>query len=133
MVSVPFARNEVLDVMPTSDDRDMHDGEPLPAVDAGNVDDFFAATYRELRRLARARLRGGGRDAMLDTTALVHESYLKLSRSQAALRFPDRARFLVAYTGSARARPACNEHNAASRPAMRKTFMAATPQVLFCG
>ena len=90
---VPFAGYEVL-----ARDARMHDGESLPPVDAGNVDDFFAATYRELRRLARARLRSGGRDVMLDTTALVHESYLKLSRSQAALRFPDRARFLV-YAG----------------------------------
>ena len=37
----------------------------------------FAATYPELRRLARARLRGGGRHTLLDTTSLVHESYLR--------------------------------------------------------
>ena len=76
----------------------MHDGESRAPVDSGSVDAFFAATYRELRGLAHARLRSGGRDVMLDTTALVHESYLKLSRSQAAARFPDRARFLV-YAG----------------------------------
>jgi RNA polymerase sigma factor (TIGR02999 family) len=63
----------------------------------GHVDDFFASTYRELRRLARSRLRGGGRNTVLDTTALVHESYLRLSRSGSP-RFPDRARFLV-YAG----------------------------------
>jgi RNA polymerase sigma factor (TIGR02999 family) len=61
------------------------------------VDELFAATYRELRQLAHARLRGGGRNAVLDTTALVHESYLRLSKS-GALQFPDRVRFLV-YAG----------------------------------
>ena len=64
---------------------------------AGAVDEMFASTYRELRLLAHARLRGGGRDAVLDTTALVHETFLKLS-GNAALQFPDRPRFLV-YAG----------------------------------
>jgi RNA polymerase sigma factor (TIGR02999 family) len=63
------------------------------------VDDAFAGTYPELRRLARARLRSGGRNTVLDTTALVHETYLKLSRG-AEIVFPDRARFLV-YAGRA--------------------------------
>jgi RNA polymerase sigma factor (TIGR02999 family) len=63
-----------------------------------HLDAHFAAAYRELKRLAHARLREGGRDAVLDTTALVHESYVKLAR-QGELQFPDRARFL-AYAGS---------------------------------
>ncbi len=42
-------------------------------------------------------LRGSGRNTVLDTTALVHESYLRLSKS-AELQFPDRVRFLV-YAG----------------------------------
>jgi hypothetical protein len=42
--------------------------------DAEAADRLFAATYGELRKLARARLRGGGRDTLLDTAALVHES-----------------------------------------------------------
>ncbi len=66
---------------------------PLP------VDDAFADAYQELRRVAHARLRGSGRQRVLDTTALVHETYLKLSRGE-ALAFPDRARFLV-YAGRA--------------------------------
>ena len=41
-------------------------------------DALFAAAYEELRRLARSRLRGGDRNTVLDTTALVHESYLRL-------------------------------------------------------
>lgn len=67
------------------------------AGDAVAVDALYAAAYRELRVLAHARLRGGGRNTVLDTTALVHESYLRLSRS-AELQFPDRGRFL-AYAG----------------------------------
>src|ERR1700682_5000297 len=40
-------------------------------------DALFAAAYTELHRLAQARLRAGGRNAVLDTTCLVHESYLR--------------------------------------------------------
>lgn len=46
---------------------------------ADGVGAMFAALYPQLRRLARARLRDGGREAVLDTTALVHESYLRLA------------------------------------------------------
>jgi hypothetical protein len=42
--------------------------------DAQAADDLFAVVYEDLRRLARARLRAGGRNALLDTSALVHES-----------------------------------------------------------
>jgi RNA polymerase sigma factor (TIGR02999 family) len=62
------------------------------------VDAGFAGAYQDLRRLARARLRDGGRNTVLDTTALVHETYLRLSKVVAS--FPDRARFL-AYAGHA--------------------------------
>jgi RNA polymerase sigma factor (TIGR02999 family) len=71
--------------------------EDIAPREDGSVDELFAATYRELRLLARARLRGGGRDVLLDTTALVHESYVKLSHG-VGLNFPDRPRFL-AYAG----------------------------------
>jgi RNA polymerase sigma factor (TIGR02999 family) len=47
--------------------------------------------------MAHSRLRGSGPHTVLDTTALVHESYLRLSKA-AGLAFPDRARFLV-YAG----------------------------------
>jgi RNA polymerase sigma factor (TIGR02999 family) len=70
--------------------------EPVPGADEA-VDQLYAATYRELRQLAHSRLRGGGRNLVLDTTALVHESYLRLSKSN-ELQFPDRTRFLV-YAG----------------------------------
>lgn len=71
--------------------------DPPPA--ESPVDEAFARAYPELRRLARARLRSGGRNTVLDTTALVHEAYLKISRNADAA-FPDRARFLV-YAGKA--------------------------------
>jgi RNA polymerase sigma factor (TIGR02999 family) len=41
-------------------------------------DDLFPVLYDELRRLARSRLASGGRNVLLDTTALVHESFLRL-------------------------------------------------------
>lgn len=69
-------------------------------VDAGtegpsqSVDESFAFAYQELKQLAKARLRGGGRDVMLDTTALVHEAYVRLS-PRLHLRFPDQSRFLA--------------------------------------
>lgn len=42
-------------------------------------DDFYAAVYQELRTIAHARLRQHRRGTMLNTTALVHEAYLKLA------------------------------------------------------
>jgi RNA polymerase sigma factor (TIGR02999 family) len=38
---------------------------------------LFAVAYEELRSQARAQLRGGGRNTLLNTTVLVHESYLR--------------------------------------------------------
>ena len=53
------------------------DGSP-PALDA-----LFTRVYDELRRLAH-QVRGGRPGATLDTTALVHEAYLKLLPSTGA-------------------------------------------------
>ena len=44
------------------------------------VDALWQAAYSELKKVARARLRGSGPHTVLDTTALVNESYLKLAR-----------------------------------------------------
>jgi len=63
------------------------------------VDALFDASYRELRRLARARLRGAKGDQTLNTTSLVHESYLRFVEA-GNLHLTDRARFL-AYAGHA--------------------------------
>jgi RNA polymerase sigma factor (TIGR02999 family) len=62
--------------------------------EAGAQDELFAAAYPELKKLARSRLRDGGRNTVLDTTALVHESYLKfLGGGQ--LRAGDRRAFFA--------------------------------------
>lgn len=68
--------------------RRVNAGEP------GAQDELFAAAYGELRKLARSRLRDGGRNTVLDTTALVHESYLRyLGNGQ--LRSDDRRAFFA--------------------------------------
>lgn len=51
----------------------------LPASVDAELPDLSAQAYCELRMLARTRLRGGGRETLLDTTALVHEAYLRLA------------------------------------------------------
>jgi RNA polymerase sigma factor (TIGR02999 family) len=56
--------------------------------------DVSDQTYRQLRTLARARLRHGGREALLDTTALVHEAYLRLASTDAP---PEEQRRFLAY------------------------------------
>lgn len=62
--------------------------------DSAARDELFAEAYRELRKLARARLRDGGRSTYLDTTALVHESYLRWL-DVGALRVDDRRAFFA--------------------------------------
>lgn len=66
------------------------------AGDAQAVDALFQRLYPELKRVAHARLYRvwGGGDAVLDTTALVHESYERLA-GQAGLSFADQAHFLA--------------------------------------
>jgi RNA polymerase sigma factor (TIGR02999 family) len=62
--------------------------------DRDAVDRLFAEVYEELRRVARRqRLRWAG-DSTLDTTALVHEAYLKLTAGQ-TLSWSDRAHFFA--------------------------------------
>jgi len=63
-----------------------------------DLDSMYAVSYRELRRLAHARLRSGGRNTVLDTTALVHESWLRLAQAGGAVAFQDKLRFL-SYAG----------------------------------
>ncbi len=54
---------------------------------------LFALVYQELRRMARSQRRVAGSPLTLDTTALVHEAYLKL-HTIAQERSVDRAHFL---------------------------------------
>jgi RNA polymerase sigma factor (TIGR02999 family) len=53
---------------------------------------LFEVAYAELRRLARSRLRAGGRNTMMDTTCLVHEAYMRFV-SAGELRSQDRRAF----------------------------------------
>ena len=57
----------------------------LPPETASSVQrvavEYLPKLYSEMRRLARARLAGGGRYTLLDTTALVHESFLRLQHA----------------------------------------------------
>jgi RNA polymerase sigma factor (TIGR02999 family) len=55
---------------------------------------LFAIAYSELHRLARARLRDGGRNTLLDTTDLVHEAYLRFLNA-GELRSEDRRGFFA--------------------------------------
>jgi RNA polymerase sigma factor (TIGR02999 family) len=69
------------------------------ANEAGAQDALFVAAYDELRQLARSRLRGQQDRAALNTTALVHESYLRVVGSSGSLRAADRRAFF-AYASS---------------------------------
>jgi DNA-directed RNA polymerase specialized sigma24 family protein len=67
----------------------------VQAGDTGARDAPFAAAYGELHRLAHARLRGGGHNTVLDTTCLVHESYLRFVNAAGELRAEDRRAFFA--------------------------------------
>jgi len=55
---------------------------------------LFASAYDELRLMARARLREGGRNTLLDTTVLVHESFLRFVQA-GRLQAGDRGHFFA--------------------------------------
>jgi RNA polymerase sigma factor (TIGR02999 family) len=61
--------------------------------DADAADRLFKATYASLCKLARMRLFSGGRNTLLDTGSLVHESYLRFA-SSGALNLEDRVHFM---------------------------------------
>ncbi len=71
----------------TADLAAVRDGDP------GAKERVYEATYAELRRIARAHLRRRP-GSTLNTTALVHEAYVKLFDRQ-ALELKDRAHFLA--------------------------------------
>jgi RNA polymerase sigma factor (TIGR02999 family) len=50
--------------------------------DPARVDELVPLVYDELRRMAHGLMRGEGDARTLDTTALVHEAYLKLAGDQ---------------------------------------------------
>jgi RNA polymerase sigma factor (TIGR02999 family) len=58
------------------------------------ADDVLPLLYNELHRLARSRLAAGGRHTLLDTTALVHESFMRLQQA-GHVELKDREHFLA--------------------------------------
>lgn len=62
--------------------------------DTAGIDRAFADFYPELKRIARARLRTSAMNGQIETTALVHDSYLKLVTGPER-HFPDRLHFLA--------------------------------------
>jgi RNA polymerase sigma factor (TIGR02999 family) len=62
--------------------------------DRAALDEVFALVYDELHRLAQAQRRRWSGDTTLDTTALVHEVYLKLVDQDGA-QWNDRSHFLA--------------------------------------
>ncbi len=61
--------------------------------DRGAFDQFLAQVYRDLRRIAEARLRRDARGATLSPTELVHEAVLGMMRAETD--FNDRAHFFA--------------------------------------
>lgn len=62
--------------------------------DAQPLETLFASLYSELSHLARARLRRMPRATLLDTTSLVHESFLRCVKAE-RVPLADRGRFLA--------------------------------------
>jgi len=62
--------------------------------DGEALDQLFSQLYRDLRRLAHARLQRHKTLTLLDTTSLVHESYLRFLKS-GYLQIANRAHFLA--------------------------------------
>lgn len=64
------------------------------------LDQLVATLYQELRRVARGQRRRSGGRHTLDTTAVVHEAYLKLARSPQ--EYADEEHFLASATTAMR-------------------------------
>lgn len=64
------------------------------AGEAGAVEEVVSFAYRELHALAQSRLRRAPRNALLDTTGLLHECYLRLIEV-GDLRATDRRQFMA--------------------------------------
>ena len=76
----------------------------LHAVGEGNpgaMDELFGLVYAELKALAKGQRARWAGDYTLNTTALVHEAYLKLV-DQTRATFEDRAHFLAVATRAMR-------------------------------
>lgn len=59
-----------------------------------SVDALYPELYRELKRVARARLAGGGRNTLMDTSVLVHEAFMRMQQAQ-GVTLKDRSHFMA--------------------------------------
>lgn len=73
--------------------QDLHAPIPAPADAAMGADALFADVYARLKAMASRRLAGSG-NATLDTTALVHELYLRIGQNS-ALTFAEQNQFFA--------------------------------------
>ncbi|MEM0963464.1 MAG: ECF-type sigma factor [Bacteroidota bacterium] len=107
------------------------------AGDANASRQLFDATYDELRRLA-GRVRQGRASETLNTTALVHEAYLKLAEGTPA---ETRAHFLAiaakamrhVIVDATRRRAAAKRGGDAEHVPIRETLVGADPEVDLLG
>jgi len=60
----------------------------------GALGELYALLYPELHRLAHSRVRRSGDLTLLDTTSLVHESFLRFEKS-GAVKMGDRSQFMA--------------------------------------
>jgi len=60
----------------------------------GALGELYTLLYPELHRLAHSRMRRSGNVTLLDTTALLHESFLRFEKS-GAVALADRNRFMA--------------------------------------
>lgn len=56
--------------------------------------ELYSLLYADLHRLAHSRVRRSGEMTLLDTTSLVHESYLRFEKA-GAVSFGDRSQFMA--------------------------------------
>jgi len=68
--------------------------DAVNAGDRGAIDRLIVVMYEELRQLAHRRLKASPRGNTLETTGLVHESYLRFLNA-GRLRVTDRAHFMA--------------------------------------
>ena len=94
---MPCARSTAAERVAGSDISELLEGARRG--ERGAVAQLFESLYPELRRIAHLRVTRGPRDGHLETTALVHECYLKFAASE-RIRPADREHFL-AYAATA--------------------------------
>ena len=83
--------------METTDNKDEKVAALLAAVDAGDkqaLEELVTLVYPDLKRLAHFQLAGERPNHTLNTTAIVHEAFVRLAGGQSA--WTDRAHFLRA-------------------------------------